>query len=931
MTDLPARLRTALATSEIDVLDRPLDLRARAHDASHYLLIPSAVAVPRDAGQVAEVMRACGRLGIPMTFRSGGTSLSGQAVTDQVLVDTRAGFNGVEVLDGGRRVRVQPGVTVRSVNARLARYGRRLGPDPASEVACTIGGVVADNSSGMQCGTEFNSYRTIESMVFVLPSGTVVDTSRADADQLLREREPVLHQGLSALRDRVRANSESVATIERLFSIKNTMGYGVNAFLDHDDPAAILSHLLIGSEGTLGFVASVVFRTVPVLPKVATGLMVFDDLVSASASVDQIAAAGVATGELLDVRSLHVAQDDPECPAEIAGLQLDRQAAVLVEFQASTDDELSALRGSAEPALADLPLEAPLRLTTDPVARAALWKTRKGLFSAVAGARPSGTNALLEDVAVPVPRLGELCTNLSELFTKHAYDDSVVFGHARDGNLHFLLVEQFDDGAKLRRYDRFTDDLVDLVLGLGGTLKAEHGTGRIMAPFVERQYGTELFEVMREVKHLADPGAVLNPGAVLTDDPRAHLKDLKVAPKVEQEVDRCVECGYCEPVCPSRSLTLTPRQRIVLRRELEQARLDGDDELVASLSQDYEYDGVETCAADGMCGTACPVHIDTGDLVRRLRGQDVSRVEERAWTTAAKHWSAATRAGAAALTAASAVPPAVPRALTRGARAVAGDDRVPLYDEGLPRGGRKRPHMSDDVPQAVLFPACIGAMFGAASGAGTSAAMVELCRAAGVSVRTPEGIDGLCCGTPWSSKGYRDGHAQMRERALSSLADATDGGRLPVVVDASSCAEGLIKLLRDATPAITVVDALEFVASTVLPQLSVRSRVPRVVVHPTCATTVLGSTPSLVRLAEAVADEVVVPTDWGCCAFAGDRGLLHSELTASATHPEAAQIADLPDVAGTEYVSANRTCELGMSRATGQTYRHILEVLVDHI
>ncbi|WP_446664610.1 FAD-binding and (Fe-S)-binding domain-containing protein [Flexivirga sp. B27] len=939
------RLRGELA-DEIEVLGRQLDLRARAHDASHYLLVPSAVAVPRDTSQVAEVMRACGRLGIPMTFRSGGTSLSGQGVTDQVLVDTRAGFRGVEVLDDGARVRVQPGITVRAVNARLARHGRRLGPDPASEIACTIGGVVADNSSGMQCGTEFNSYRTIESMVFVLPSGTVIDTARPDADALLREREPTVHQGISALRDRVRSNRESVATIERLFAIKNTMGYGVNAFVDHDEPAQILSHLLIGSEGTLGFVASVVFRTVPVLPRAATGLLVFDDLVTASASVDQIAAAGAVTGELLDVRSLRVSQADPKCPAEIADLQLREQAAVLVELQAADDHGLAELRRTAEAQLADLPLQVPLRMTTDSAARAALWTTRKGLFSAVAGARPSGTNALLEDVAVPVPRLGELCISLSALFAEHSYDDSVVFGHARDGNLHFLLVEQFDDAAKLQRYDRFTADLVDLVLGLDGTLKAEHGTGRIMAPFVERQYGTELFEVMREVKRLADPGGLLNPGAVLTDDPQAHLRDLKVAPRVEAEVDRCVECGYCEPVCPSRSLTLTPRQRIVLRRELEDARRAGNDELARELEADYEYDGLETCAADGMCGTVCPVHIDTGDLVRRLRAETTSRAEDRAWRVAAKHWEAATRAGSAALTTASVIPAAVPEALTRGARAVAGADRVPLYDEGLPRGGKKRPQVASDSPVAVVFPSCIGAMFGPARGEGVSAALLRLCEAAGVAVRTPDGIDGLCCGTPWSSKGHTSGHREMQERTAKSLAAATDGGRLPVVVDASSCAEGLDKLLdagrvgrapkgesvsRPTATEFTVVDALDFVAESVLPKLAVRKEVPRVVVHPTCATNVLGSTPSLVRLAEAVTDYVEVPSDWGCCAFAGDRGLLHPELTESATQPEAAQVAALSGVPGTEYVSANRTCEIGMTRATDRTYRHVLEVLAEHV
>lgn len=910
------------------MLDREIDVRARAHDASHYLLVPSAVAIPQDAGQVAEVMRACNRLGIPMTFRSGGTSLSGQAITDQVLVDTRARFHGIEILDGGARVRVEPGVTVRAVNARLAQLGRKLGPDPSSEVACTIGGVVADNSSGMQCGTEFNSYRTIDSMVFVLPSGTVIDTAAPDADALLREREPAQYEGLSRLRDRVRGNPQSVATIERQFAIKNTMGYGVNAFLDFDEPVQILSHLLVGSEGTLGFVASVVFRTLPVLSKAATGLLVFPDLVTASASVDQITAAGAATGELLDARSLRVAQADPKCPAEIAGLTVTSQAAVLVELQADSDDELAAIRGTSEPLLNALPIQSPVHMTTDAAARAALWTTRKGLFSAVAGARPTGTNALLEDVAVPVPRLGELCTHLTELFAEHSYDDSVVFGHARDGNLHFLLVEEFGDAAKLQRYERFTTDLVDLVLGLDGTLKAEHGTGRIMAPFVERQYGTELYRVMQETKRLLDPTSLLNPGAVLSDDPRSHLKHLKTALPVESEVDRCVECGYCEPVCPSRDFTLTPRQRIVLRRELEQARMDGDEALAIQLIADYEYDGVQTCAADGMCGTVCPVRIDTGDLVRRLRSEEAARAEGKAWAFAAKHWAAATRVGAAALSAASVIPAQLPETITRWARAVGGDDRIPLYDKGLPSGGQRRPHLSATAPEAVLFPACIGAMFGS-EGGGASAALVELCAAAGVSVRTPDKIDGLCCGTPWSSKGYAEGHDVMRERVLAALDEATDNRRLPVIVDASSCAEGLVKLLKEVAPELTVLDAVDYAATTILPKLQVSQRISRLVIHPTCATA-LGSTPSLVLLAEAIADEVVVPTDWGCCGFAGDRGLLHPGLTGSATGPESAQVAALDEVPGTEYASANRTCEIGMTRATGHTYKHILELLAEH-
>ncbi len=878
--------------------------------------------MPADAGQVAAVMRACAGLGVPLTFRGGGTSLSGQALTDAVLVDTRTAFGAVEVLDGGARVRVQPGVTVRTVNAHLARHGRRLGPDPASELACTVGGVIANNSSGMQCGTELNAYRTVESMVVVLPSGTVVDSADPGASRHLAAAEPALHAGLLELRDRIRADAAGVATLRRLFSIKNTMGYGLNAFLDHDEPVEILVRLMVGSEGTLGFVASATFRTVEVHQHVATGLLVFDDLQAASDAVPQVSSAGVATAELLDAASLRVARADPGCPEQIrrldVGLGGGGFAALLVELQAPDGPSLDGLRVDADRALAGLRLTSPAELTTDAAERAALWRTRKGLYSAVAGARPRGTSALLEDVAVPVARLGDLARGLTGLFHAHDYEGSVIFGHARDGNLHFLLNERFGDEVAMKRYETFTTDLVDLVLGLDGTLKAEHGTGRIMAPFVERQYGPALTTAMRDLKRLVDPRGTLNPGIVLTDDPGAWLRDLKTSPTVEEEVDRCVECGFCEPVCPSRTLTLTPRQRIVVRRELAAAEARGDTATVESLTRDYEYDGVQTCAADGMCGTVCPVLIDTGDLVRRLRTEAGSPLAERGWELAARHWGAATRVGAAALTAADRVDPRLPVAASRAARRVAGAERVPLYDPGLPRGGPSRPEVRATDAEAVLFAACVGEMFGG----GVTGALLRLCDRAGVSVRTPEGLGGLCCGTPWKSKGHPGGHAAMADRVRSALTSATDGGRLPVVVDASSCAEGLAGLV--AGSGFTVVDALDFVADRVAPHLSVTSPVASVAVHPTCSSTALGSTDALVRLARLVSQDVTVPLAWGCCAFAGDRGLLHPELTAAATAAEATELNAREYAA---YVSGNRTCELGMSRATGRPYRHVLEVL----
>jgi D-lactate dehydrogenase len=906
---------------------RATDRLAAAHDASHYLLTPRAVVTARTAADVAAVFRAAKAQGAPVTFRSGGTSLSGQAGSDGVLIDTRHHFRGIEVLDDGARVRVQPGATVRATNTRLVRRKRKLGPDPASEIACTIGGVVANNSSGMSCGTHANTYRTLESAILVLPSGTVVDTGAADADERLRAAEPRLVDGLERIRERVRRNPQSVATLTRLHAIKNTMGYGLNSFLDFDEPVKILEHLVIGSEGTLAFVAEATFRTVPILSQVSTGLLVFANLADATAALPALVEAGLATVELLDAASLRVAQRDHEAPDDLRALEVIDHAALLVEFQEATPGDLIAREKAAAGLFERLPLTSAAAMTTDPVTRAQLWHIRKGLFTTVAEARPSGTNALLEDIAVPVERLGETCERLIELFDKHGYEGSVIFGHAKDGNIHFLVNERFDDAKNLARYEAFTEEMVDLVLAQGGTLKAEHGTGRIMAPFVNRQYGDELYEVMWEVKRLVDPEGLLNPGVLLTEDPLAYTRDLKTAPTVEDEVDRCVECGYCEPACPSKDVTLTPRQRIVLRREMERAREAGDTALANTLEKEYGYDGIDTCAVDGMCQIACPVRINTGDLVRRLRKENQNAVMQGGWNLAAKHWDGISGIGGKALSFAHALPTALPKLATQVGRAVLGSDTVPLYTADLPGGGSRRPLVTAESPEAIYFSSCTTTMFGPVGGDGVAQSFLRLCERAGVRVSTPDDLPSLCCGTPWKSKGLSQGYAEMTARVASSLLRATDNGRLPVVCDASSCTEGLEVLLQAAEEhGIRVLDAVAFVDERILPHLPAGQKVESVTVHPTCSSAHLGIVDALTRVAGAAADEVVVPDDWGCCGFAGDRGMLHPELTASAT---AAEAADVAAAGSAVHASLNRTCELGMTRATGHEYRHILQLLDD--
>ena len=638
-SSLPPALLTDLleALGESKVSQDPLDLAAVAPDASHYLLTPGALVRAGSTSDVAAAMAAAKRHRVAVNFRSGGTSLSGQGSTVGVMVDTRRSFRGIEVLDGGRKVRVQPGATIVAVNSVLARYGRKLGPDPASSVACTFGGVLADNSSGMSCGTVANSYRTLDSMVFVLASGTVIDTSDPQYEDKLAHDEPELVETLMALRDQCHEQSRA-DEIAFQFSRKNTMGYGLNAFLDYDTPAQILSHLMIGSEGTLGFISSAVMNTVKIMPNLATALLHFPTLDAATKALPALVESGVTVTELMDSSSLRLCRDDPANGHIIPPAPGSGDAALLVEYHCPDQQSRDEAVKAGNSVISGLNLVNEPTFTDDPAVRGPIWTLRNGLYAKVAGTRQSGQTALLEDIAVPIEALAGVCGDLQQLFGEHNYPESIIFGHAKDGNIHFLVVEDFRNKTGLDRYEKFTEDMVSLVLDTHGTLKDEHGTGRIMAPFAARQYGPDLYRIMRQIKESVDPTGVLNRGTIITDDPRLHLKEVKLTPTVQEEVDRCVECGYCEPVCPSRDLTLTPRQRIVIQRAIAQAQADGDEELATDLEEHATYSVVQTCAVDGMCQTNCPLHINTGDLVRRLRADHNPAAWQATWDLAAKGW-----------------------------------------------------------------------------------------------------------------------------------------------------------------------------------------------------------------------------------------------------------------------------------------------------
>lgn len=876
------------------VLTRAYERAAYSSDASFYTLMPQAVVRPKDTDEIRSLLAWSRRQRVPLTFRAGGTSLSGQSVTDGILVDVSRHWRTLEVLDGGTRVRVGPGVVGGFVNAHLARFGTKLGPDPASIGACMIGGIVANNSSGMCCGIEQNAYKTLASLRFVLPTGTEIDTADPRAAEMLAAKEPAIAAGLMAIKARIESEPRWSERIRAKYRMKNTMGYSLNAFLDFATPLEILWHLLIGSEGTLAFLAEAVFRTIPDLPRKSTGLLIFDDVERACEAIAPLRASGAKALELMDRASLRSVEGKPSIPPLVDALPRDA-AAILAEYQAAESGELDALDEAFRTAAGSFSLRVPATFTREAKIQAELWAARKGLTATIGAMRPSGTSMIFEDVTLPQEHLAAGVVDLQRLFVKHRYPDAIVFGHAKDGNVHFLLSQSFNDDASIDQYERFTIDLVEMIVDrYDGALKAEHGTGRNMAPFLEREWGPDLYGIMREIKALIDPDGLLNPGVLLNDDPRAHLKNLKSLPTVEPEIDRCIECGFCESRCPSRDLTLTPRQRIVVRRESARREERGDTAGVAALEAGLDYAMLDTCAADGMCATACPVGIDTGAFVKHRRAEKHGAVARAVAGTLARRFGSTERVARAVL-------------------AVRGAGAPPL------------PRTSPEGAAAVYFPSCVTrALAGDASVPPLAETIVRVTARAGVSLSIPADVHGTCCGMAFSSKGFDEAHRASLDVLEPKLDRWTDGGRLPVVIDTSSCAYTLATDPRFAR--FHIVDSIAFARDAVLPKLVVKRQAARAAVHPVCSVVKAGLADTLTEIVRACASETVVPLAAGCCAFAGDRGFTHPELTAAATAREAAEIRNAGpfDLC----VSSSRTCEIGMTRATGVpfvSFWHLLD------
>ena len=918
------------------IITNPLQLLAYGTDASFYRLIPKIVVQVHTEEEAVEVIRQTGQLDIPVTYRAAGTSLSGQAITDSVLMVATHEWRKYTILDDDAlKIKLQPGITGARANIYLRPFGRKIGPDPASINAAMIGGIAANNASGMCCGTDQNSYKTIADIRIVLYDGTILDTSDEQSKKAFREKHPEIIRELEQLRDDIKSDVVLTERIKQKYKIKNTTGYSINALVDYEDLFEIIKHLMIGSEGTLAFTSDITYYTVVDEKFKACTLMIYDTIEKACDVVPMLKQTPVSAVELLDRDSIRSIEDDPEAPAYFRTLP-ETACLLLVEIQANEQEEMDEKEVAIRKAIESIPTIQPYKFTSDPKEYNFNWKARKGLLSSIGGLRKTGTTCLIEDVAFPIQRIGEACIALKDLFKRSGYADAVLYGHALDGNFHLVFSQDFNSPTEVQRYADMMDELADIVVNkFDGSLKAEHGTGRNMAPFVEKEWGEAAYKIMLKIKDIFDPHKLINPGVIINENPKIHLENLKPLPAANEIIDKCMECGFCEPNCVAEGLTLSPRQRIVIAREVSRLKALGEDPVrLKQMMHDAKYYSDETCATDGLCGLVCPVKIDTGKFIKHIRHEEASDTAKSVAGYIGNRMAGTTSVLRGGLNFVHFFQSILGDTLMGGiasAMRTASFNTIPKWNKDMPQGAHKikeRIVNEGQTDKVVYFPSCINRSMGKSKGyekedVELTKKTQELLQRAGFTIIYPEGINSLCCGMAFSSKGLKEEGALKSKELEEALLKASDNGKYPILFDMSPCFYTFHEANENKD--LKIYDPIEFMLDFVMPKLQVKQPRDIVTVFPVCSVKKIGMEQKLLQLAHLCSKEVAM-VDSNCCGFAGDRGFTYPELNAHGQRHLNEQIpADCKDG-----YSTSRTCEIGMSEYSDINFKSIF-YLIDEV
>lgn len=914
------------------LLHDALSTLAFGTDASFYRLIPKLIVKVHSESELQLVLKLAHNYSIPVTFRAAGTSLSGQAISDSVLVIASHGWQNHEVLNNGNRIKLQVGLKGAQANRYLLKYGRKIGPDPASIDSAMIGGIAANNASGMCCGTSENSYKTVADIRIVLSDGTVLDTASSESRAAFIKHNGRLLKALEQMASNVQAEEELCEKIKRKYKIKNTTGYSLNALVDYSDGFDILKHLMIGSEGTLAFISDITYDTVIDHQNKALALAVYPSMELACKAVQRLKDQPVSAVELMDRAAIRSVDSTNGVPDFLKTISKDA-AVLLIETKAESSEQRRLFVDQITKSIEEIETERPFNFTKDSKEQALLWKIRKETLPTVAGMRKSGTTSLIEDVCFPVPMLASATLDLQALFAKYGYSEAVIFGHALEGNLHFMFSPNFNDAAEVERYGKFMVEVAELVVDkYDGSLKAEHGTGRNMAPFVEKEWGARAYQLMKEIKQLFDPKGILNPGVILNEDSEIHLKNLKPMVSIRETADKCMECGFCEGSCVSEGFSLSPRQRVVVFREMERLKISGQEpHRAAELHKLYNYSGLATCATDGLCYVACPVKIDTGKLVKELRHENHAPWQEKIATSISNHMALVTSGMRLGLNvvyylrvlAGTKLFGFLATGLNKISRGM-----VPLWNEHVPKGAKKitsnRPLSNQNkgvkpANKVVYFPSCITRSMGVSNNCNSALELTQLTEMlltrAGFEILYPKGLNDLCCGMAFSSKGFVEAGKMASDKLEAALLEASQGGEYPILCDMSPCLYTMKTTMGDR---LKLYEPAEFIHDKLMDKLTIRQLDKKVAVFAVCSAKKMDVDRMLYSIASKCANEVVV-IDSNCCGFAGDRGFILPELNAYGLRHIKEQSNGCE-----EGYDTSRTCEIGLSKHGGLTYSSIL-------
>ena len=887
-------------------------------DASCYSYLPKVVVKAENESEVRRLIRLCQQCGTPFTFRAAGSSLSGQCSSEDVLIVCNDGFKKMEVIDDGKALRCECGVIGSDANDLLKPYNRKIGPDPATLATALVGGILNNNSSGMCCGTAQNSYKTIRSIRVVLLDGSILDTSdKKSIDQFLKEK-PQMVEDILQLRKEILADEELTHLIHHKYKIKNTTGYGLNSLVDFEDIIDIINHLFIGSEGTLGFVSEIVYNTVEDVPHKGCGLMFFSTLNDASLAVVALANMGrekVVAAEMMDYQSLKAVQTLDNVPDFVREVP-EGTSAILFQTESYSKEIVDENLAFIKEQLKDIPTAIPSLYSQDPKEYDSWWAIRKGILPIVGGQRRKGTTVITEDVCFQIEDFTKGIEMLTELFHKYDFvDGGVIFGHALSGNVHFNITPDFSDPKDTKNFGDLVKEMSERVSGFGGSLKAEHGTGRMVAPFVEMEWGKKAYEINRRIKAIFDPERILNPDVMITDDPDVYKKNLKAQCVIDDAFTICMECGFCEKNCPSRNLTLTPRQRIALLRETKRLENEGNFAVANELKKGYEYFGVETCAACSMCKGLCPLSIDTAQIALSMR-----RIDPPAPGLAKKIYDNFSstlemcRAGVSLEGIAGAIitQKAISK-ITEGLHGVTGV--TPYVPKTTPKANRyklKNRIKPTNFEKVVYFSTCANRAFRQNQGYDDQRSLQQvvesLCNKAQIDIIYPEHIENLCCGL--SFENYDDVHERAVKDLHDALMKASQNGKYPIVIDHSACFNHAFKHMPD----LEINDISEFLCKFVVPRLDITKCDERVIVHKQCKIKVLGKSQYIEDLARLCSDNVFNIKSFACDGFAGQKGFFTPELNKCATKDLASEVAEYGATLG---VSSSSTCEIGLGESGG--------------